>query len=492
MNATFKKVLTLVLVAALSATIAIGGTLAYLTNEQEDINVMTTGNVKIEQLEYERVLDENGMPVEGEEDVDFTANYGITQSYKLQPFTQNKPAYPAFYTEGGQSWDAFQQLWNQIGAPGSNDLFHPSMTNVIDKFVFVKNTGSFDCYFRTIIAIECPEGLPETAIHTSFNGTNHYDFNGNQDGAQTAAGANKFYVEIEDTRYLVYTDTHLEALKPGEVSRPSLLQVFLDPAVTNEDCALFGEEWDIIAISQAVQAGGAQTKGAHYALNTAFGEVTAQQAAEWLGGVVTEPFALVTVLNDNDVLKNFDGDAIVLDKGLTIDTTGSAMGLDLGKIPLDTAYQFEPYMSAEEGDLSEYADWHADFVVSVDKDIPAYGIALAGYYDAWCSFNDDKWVALAVNDVIPAGTKIRLVHGMGGDDMTVSYRELCEYGNDGIGFLCGAVALKGKTIDNKTVEALTPGTTLTVELRLYKAEGRSVLTETGEYITTGTYTYTFK
>ena len=47
--------LSLVLVAAL----AISGTVAYLQDDDSDVNVMTLGNVSIEQHEYERVV-ENG------------------------------------------------------------------------------------------------------------------------------------------------------------------------------------------------------------------------------------------------------------------------------------------------------------------------------------------------------------------------------------------------------------------------------------------------
>jgi len=203
------------------------------------------------------------------------------------------------------------------------------------------------------------------------------------------------------------------------------------------------------------------------------------------------PVAKVTTLGADDTLTNVDGDVVVLDKNLVIDTTNSKMGIDLGKVNLDVAYQFEPTMTYEEGDKSEYADWHADFVVKANKDIPANAIGLAGYYDAWCSFNDDKWVLLTADSIIPANEEIRLVDAMGNGSITVSYRELCNYGNDGIGFLCGAVALEGKEINGTMVEALPEGTTLSVELRLYEATGGSSTTETGEYITTGTYTYTF-
>lgn len=252
---------------------SLSGTVAYLQDTDQAVNVMTLGKVDIEQHEYERVLDEKGSPVEGVEGTDFKADYQINRSYKLQEFTQAKPAYPAVYSDGKMAWDEFQQLWNQVGAPGSNDLFNPGMKNVIDKFVFVENTGKSDAYYRTIVAVEMPEGLTEGVIHFNFNVNNRFDYNNDKDGVQDAFNSNAFYTTIQGIRYIVYTATYTDILKPGEVSRPSLLQLYLDPKTTNEDCALFGDTWDVLVVSQGVQAMGFDD--AHTALNTAFGKVSA-------------------------------------------------------------------------------------------------------------------------------------------------------------------------------------------------------------------------
>ena len=56
----FKKFLLSILSLALVAVLSIGGTLAYLKSEDSDVNVMTMGNVKIAQHEYERVENEDG------------------------------------------------------------------------------------------------------------------------------------------------------------------------------------------------------------------------------------------------------------------------------------------------------------------------------------------------------------------------------------------------------------------------------------------------
>lgn len=203
------------------------------------------------------------------------------------------------------------------------------------------------------------------------------------------------------------------------------------------------------------------------------------------------PLAKVTILNKDSVIKNSEG-TTVLDEGLIISTDGSLnWGINLGdSVRLDTAYQFEPSLSEAEAEASEYADWHADFVVYANKDVPAFALALAGYYDAWCSYNDDAWVALASDTTITAGSEIRLVEML---NATVSYVELSRYGNDGIGFLCGAVELNNEMLEDLgvTTTGLEDGTVLTVELRLYEATGSSITTENGNYITVGKYDYKF-
>ncbi len=209
------------------------------------------------------------------------------------------------------------------------------------------------------------------------------------------------------------------------------------------------------------------------------------------------PLARTKEFLPTDVLKltKSDGTEVtILGEGLAIDTNGSlSIGEKIGVLNLDAAYQFQPNITEEEVAESEYANWHADFVVYADKYVPENSIALAGYYDAWCQYNNDKWVALPnVGMPVPANEEVRLVASMG--DIYVNYAEICEYGNDGIGFLCGAVAYG----DNELEE----NTTLTVELRLYKTYteeecleifgNKSANVETGEYITVGKYHYTFK
>ena len=71
--AKFKHLIIALLSVALVAAIAIGGTVAYISDFDEDVSVMTSGNVKIRQNVYQR--GENG----------------------LEPFVQGSEAYPAVY-----------------------------------------------------------------------------------------------------------------------------------------------------------------------------------------------------------------------------------------------------------------------------------------------------------------------------------------------------------------------------------------------------------
>ena len=158
---------------------------------------------------------------------------------------------------------------------------------------------------------------------------------------------------------------------------------------------------------------------------------------------------------------------------------------------LDTAYKFEPTMSYEDSRNSAYKYWHADFVVTSDRDIPANSMILAGYYKEWCIGHDNNWVAMIENENVAANTEYRLVENL---DTTVNWRDICRFGNDGIGFLCGAKDLTGANA----------GTTITVELRIYEVPDQGECgipgcthpyqdceTENGKVITVGTFTYTF-
>ena len=232
--------LSLVLVAAL----AIGGTIAYLQDDDSVVNVMTLGNVYIEQIEQER--DANGNLVE---------------------FSQDKPAYPAVYDT--EAWAD-----NGVEVNGAEyKVFSDDMKNVVDKIVTVNNIGKSDAYVRTVIAIEAPDYDPEDLIHINYNGTD-------------VVISTPVAVKIDGVEYVVFTFTYNEALAAGEKSAPSLMQLFLDKDADNDFCAKFGDTWEVLVLSQAVQTAGFEN--AKSALDAGFGAFNEENAAKWFGDVIAE------------------------------------------------------------------------------------------------------------------------------------------------------------------------------------------------------------
>lgn len=165
---------------------------------------------------------------------------------------------------------------------------------------------------------------------------------------------------------------------------------------------------------------------------------------------------------------------------------GSFSNTGVTQTGLDVGFVFETTETVEEAMASEYANWHADFVVSFDKPIATGTAGLAGQYDFWSM----DWVGFEAFDVdtsdtvdgIPAGMACRLLEGKG---VYINYTELCR---DIKTFNCG--------VFNK--DAANVGTTITVELRLYETKdpadtaNNTVNEETGNFVTVATYTYTFE
>ena len=246
-----KKVLLMCTAYVLVAALAIGGTVAYLQDDDSDVNVMTLGNVKIEQVEQERDAEGN-----------------------LVEFKQAKPAYPAV---GPIEWD--EDLLAVNG--GEYKVFTDDLKNVVDKIVTVNNTGKSEAFVRTVVAIEAPNGDPNDLIHINWNSTD-------------TAMSGGFLTKIDGVDYVIFVFTYKEALASGAKSAPSLVQVFLDSATTNEDCAAYGESWEILVKSQAVQTNGFATP--EQALDTAFGTITAA-GHPWSNTVLVQT-------NDETELKN--------------------------------------------------------------------------------------------------------------------------------------------------------------------------------------------
>jgi hypothetical protein len=273
------KILAMFLALATTAALSVGLTTAYLTDKDEDVNVMTLGNVSIEQIEQER--DENG---------------------KLVDFTQAKPAYPAVYegtsipyADPAKYPVANNEAWKVV----------ENNPNVIDKFVTVKNTGKSDAFVRTIVAFEIGKnGVNDPYMHLVCNSN-----------ADVAFEWTDINIEFDGNYYVIGVFTYAKALTPNETTIPSLKQVYLDKTATNEVCAAYGETFDILVLSQAVQAAGFDS--AAQGLDDAFGVVNATNVAAWFGGM-NIPVAVANADEARAAMKT-PGAQIVLSEDLVID-----------------------------------------------------------------------------------------------------------------------------------------------------------------------------
>lgn len=247
---TKKKILVLALTLAMVAILAVGGSLAYLTDNKSATNTFTVGNVKIDLIEQER--GENG----------------------LQAFTQNKKLYPIVGSAQGE-----QDEYNM-----------PVAKNYVDKMVTIKNTGTEKAYIRAYFAL--PSVLDDG--YETFNaGKNvlHFNFGNTAAGASTDGVQwiwkhdskwNYFETTISGIKYNVYYADYYQAVDAGATTEQLVKGVYLDKSFEMKDdgAYAFGEKldldegWNWSKVSCPVFAVACQAEGfdnAAAAIEAAFG-----------------------------------------------------------------------------------------------------------------------------------------------------------------------------------------------------------------------------
>ena len=261
-NKMKKKILSIALVLCLLA-VAVVGTLAYFTDADKDVNVMTAGNVKIVQNETDR---------EGKAYEDGQALLPAVY------FDENGEPYNPTYTWEGPKSAPNGGEGTFTGPDGVKDMtmYTDSLNNEIDKVISVTNKGNLPAYIRTIILIE---NLDRNVEHDIMEMV-HINKNAASKGIDEQWLPMR--ANINGVLYSVGVYTYENELAAGATSAPSLKQVWLDPSAGNAWYDMLGDdgELSIIAVSQAAQTTGFDT--AAEALNTAFGEVTPENIADWV------------------------------------------------------------------------------------------------------------------------------------------------------------------------------------------------------------------
>ncbi len=315
-----KKIIALLLVIALTAALSVSLTLAYLNDTDEDVNVMTLGNVYIEQHEYQRAVNADGSYKVGE--------VGENDSYLLETFAQGKPLYPIVgdpsSPEGYEyaGYDTTHVYMSQVDSYGYMDVF--AGKNAQDKFVTVENTGKSAAYVRTLVALEIGTADPEL-LGTSYHKTWTKNYIGE--------------IEVDNNKYSLYEYVYAGCqlsdgswrhgngvLPAGQTTYPSLSQVYLGADATNEDVAkLDGNNngtFDILVLSQAVQAEGFES--AEKALDAAFGDITTANHP-WVNGV--EIPTVTNVSTAEELTKAFaTGGVVVLTEDIEVSESINVSG----------------------------------------------------------------------------------------------------------------------------------------------------------------------
>lgn len=475
-----KKLIALCLVLVFAfLPLMTSGTLAYFTDTDEAVNVMTMGKVHIEQHEQQRSFDENG------------ALAGLVE------FQQNKMLRP---TTGPSQYLTYATLPNdayKFFASADNK----SLPLPIDKIVTVENKGNIDAYVRTIFAFEAPEGFDRNA-HAEKKG-GWALLRNDITGTQTAGSLSntdwkweffdqRFYMS-DGQSYVIAVATSTKALKPGETTIPSLLQYYLNQYTTQEDVEALGATVEIYAVTQAVQADG--FSNIDTAFNESFGAITYDVNT---GEFTNLPWDATIALPQATVVEMAEGQ---------IDSTFVDVLSYVGNPAGKTASDFVDYgltFGIKNPELpihAEFKTWNADFVLTFDRDLENGG-TLAQLDASYAEVNDKVVLVGHYGSIaypcplwgdIEANTPYRVMKAF--DQVLSGYYPLSY---EAVQFLveifdCGVMFdIPGKLSGTPT--AGVDGTTVTVELRLYETLYNA---ETDKYEETGrsyvvasdTYTY---
>lgn len=266
-----KKFLSLTVAIGLLATAAIGGTLAYFTDTEDEINVFTLGNVVIDLVEEQR--NDNGDA--------------------LEEFKDNKVLLPIVGSAQGEK--------EKVG--GYN---LPTAANWVDKIVTVDNEGTQDAYVRVLFAFPAKMDDAESAAEMML----HWNY----DGAETANTWTRtdcgVQITLDEETYNVYNYTYNPILTAkgtdgATTASPAITGLYIDSrvnATVNADGAITytmtngrsetvsatytkGTAPKLYVLTQGVQEAGFENADA--ALTAGFGAVDATNAQTWFNAVAT-------------------------------------------------------------------------------------------------------------------------------------------------------------------------------------------------------------
>lgn len=259
---TKKKILVLALTIAMVAILAVGGSLAYLTDTKTATNTFTVGNVKIELLEsqYHRVNAGKGNAANETEPL--SGGYLWAAKVDMQGTPENTPNYKT----SGETWNGQYFSDAQIEADAKtykNGYFKEHSENMtpgsnVRKNPYVKNTGANDAYIRVRVLI------PVSLFNVIDNGPSYWTTTAMNEGQVTSNAVTTYktspeavkQVERKGIKYYEYDFTYVKPVKPGELTFWNVWgNIAINKDATADDLANV-ESFDVIFEADAIQAKG--------------------------------------------------------------------------------------------------------------------------------------------------------------------------------------------------------------------------------------------
>lgn len=217
---TKKKILVLALTIAMVAILAVGGSLAYLTDTKTETNTFTVGNVKIELLESSLHRENAGV-----------ANGATSTSELWSDVKKEGKNNTSKYKAGDTFYTDTQIEDNAKTYKCENVKLNPGQS--YHKMPYVKNIGVNDAYIR--IRVMIPANLDTSILNSSMytsTAMNNKEF--------TMVYDNSGKVERDGVKYNVYTFTRIDPLAPDEMTYWNVWgTIHMDADVTNEELADF-------------------------------------------------------------------------------------------------------------------------------------------------------------------------------------------------------------------------------------------------------------
>lgn len=246
-----KKILALSLCVVMLAVAIVGGTLAYFTDTDAEVNTFTVGGVKIDLIEQQRGVNQE------------------TGKKELVDFVDGKNLMPIVGSAQGEQ--------ETVGG-----VMLPTAENYVDKIISIKNTGASEAYVRVFVAVPTALQNGQTPNAPRYD-VLHWNFNGDScaEGQWTDEIVVANPIEIKGVEYKIYSRTYTTALKANEATAtPAYIGFYLDKTVDMNAAGKYTVDWgngpevinfdlsqgvEIPVFAQAVQAAGFATAAEAFA-----------------------------------------------------------------------------------------------------------------------------------------------------------------------------------------------------------------------------------